>query len=339
MKLRIGVVGLGSAWQARHRPALRALADRFEVRAICEEVALLADQAAQEFDATAVDGFRALTAREDIDAVLLLSSQWYGALPILAACQLGKAIYCATNAQIMPAQASEIKSCVEASGIAFMSEFPRRHAPATLRLKELIATRLGQPQLLFCHLRSTRKPTSDGEERQEEIDHELLELVDWCRYIVGQEAISVIGIRHGSLNTHPSEHQCDYQMMSIEFDQPHDACRPAMAQISVGDYIPNDWTEAIAFRAPAAMQIHCENGIAFVDLPSTLIWFDEAGRHLESLDSERPIGEHLLCQFHRSVTSLVQNTSSLEDTFRALSIVTATQSSYREGRRIILDFN
>jgi len=39
------------------------------------------------------------------------------------------------------------------------------------------------------------------------------------------------------------------------------------------------------------------------------------------------------------VTSLVQNTSSLEDTFRALSIVTATQSSYREGRRIILDFN
>ena len=230
MKLRIGVVGLGNAWEARHRPALRALADRFEVRAICEEVALLADQAAQDFDATAVDGFRALTAREDIDAVLLLSSQWYGALPILAACQLGKAIYCATNAQILPAQASEIKSCVEAAGIAFMSEFPRRHAPATLRLKELIATRLGQPQLLFGHLRSTRKPASDGKERQEEIEHELLELVDWCRYIVGQEAISVVGIRHGSLNTHPSEHQYDYQMISIEFDQPQDACRPAMAQ-------------------------------------------------------------------------------------------------------------
>ena len=35
-----------------------------------------------------------------------------------------------------------------------MAEFPRRHAPATLRLKELIATRLGQPRLLFCHQRS-----------------------------------------------------------------------------------------------------------------------------------------------------------------------------------------
>ena len=65
-------------------------------------------RSAGRFDATAVDGFRALTAREDIDAVLLLADQWYGALPILAACQLGKAIYCATNAQIMPAQASEL---------------------------------------------------------------------------------------------------------------------------------------------------------------------------------------------------------------------------------------
>ena len=34
-----------------------------------------------------------------------------------------------------------------------MAELPRRHMPATLRLKELIATRLGEPQLLFCHLR------------------------------------------------------------------------------------------------------------------------------------------------------------------------------------------
>ena len=27
-----------------------------------------------------------------------------------------------------------------------------------------------------------------------------------------------------------------------------------------------------------------------VDLPATLVWFDEAGRHQESLDSERPVG-------------------------------------------------
>ena len=42
MRLRVGLIGLGRAWENRHRPALCALADRFEVRAVCEQVALRA---------------------------------------------------------------------------------------------------------------------------------------------------------------------------------------------------------------------------------------------------------------------------------------------------------
>ena len=38
MKLRVGLIGLGNAWEHRHRPALRALSDRYEVRAVCEEI-------------------------------------------------------------------------------------------------------------------------------------------------------------------------------------------------------------------------------------------------------------------------------------------------------------
>ena len=94
MKLRVGVIGLGDDWENRHRPALRTLADRFELHAICEEVSLRAEQAADEFDAKAVDGFRAITQREDVDALLILSPQWYGPLPILAACDAGKSVYC-----------------------------------------------------------------------------------------------------------------------------------------------------------------------------------------------------------------------------------------------------
>ena len=36
MKLRVGIVGLGGQWDSRYLPALRSLADRFEVRGICE---------------------------------------------------------------------------------------------------------------------------------------------------------------------------------------------------------------------------------------------------------------------------------------------------------------
>ncbi len=100
MKLRVGLVGLGKGWEVRHRPALRALGDRFEVRAVCEQVAQRAEQAARDFGATTVDGFRALASRDDIDAILMLAEQWYGWLPILAACEAGKAIYCATPLQL-----------------------------------------------------------------------------------------------------------------------------------------------------------------------------------------------------------------------------------------------
>ena len=84
------------------------------------------------------------------------------------------------------------------------------------------------------------------------------------------------------------------------------------------------------------MQVSCERGIAFVDLPSTLIWFDEAGRHQESLDAERPVAEQLLTQFHRAVTSLVRKTTDLEDAYRALRIVEEARRSHGEGRRVEL---
>src|SRR4029450_4925015 len=106
MKLRVGIIGLGETWDTRHRPALRALSDRFEVRAICCEVAHLASQAARDFGAAEVDGFRALCARDDVDVVLILSPEWYGPLPVLAACDYGKSVYCGAALDFdAPAQA------------------------------------------------------------------------------------------------------------------------------------------------------------------------------------------------------------------------------------------
>lgn len=337
MKLRVGIIGLGEAWETRHRPALRALGDRFEIRAVCSEVALLSEQAAREFNAQPMDGFRALMERDDIDAVLILSPDWFGLLPISAACEAGKAIYFAAGLDVQPEQARQLRDRVEASGVAFMAEFPRRQMPATLRLKELICTRLGQPRLLFCHQRRpvdanlhkrNGKPTMTD-------TRELMELVDWCRYVVGEEPTSVVGIRHVAPG---AETNADYQMMSLDFSPTDEPGRGATAQISLGHYIPKAWPEAIGFRPPAALQVSCENGIAFIDLPSTLIWFDEAGRHMESLDTERPVGEQLLTLFHRAVTSLVRKTSDLEDAYRALQIVTSSRRSFQECRRIPLEF-
>ncbi len=336
MKLRVGIVGLGPAWEGRHRPALRALSDRFQVVAVCDEIALKAEQAARDFQATPVEGFRTVASREDVDAILMLSPQWYGALPILAACEAGKAVYCAAAIDLDIPQAAALKTQVEQSGIAFMAEFPRRHAPATLRLKELIATSLGLPSLLFCHRRLAVERLHPASQRGRHLSpdtRELIELVDWCRYVVGREPTSVVGAAHRG----PQADQLDYQMMSLDFSE-MDYGQGPLAQISCGHYMPAAWSEAISFRPPAALQVCCQHGIAFIDMPATLIWFDQAGRHQESLESERPVWEQLLCHFHRAVTSLVRKTSDLEDAYRAVSVVLAAQQSLADGHRRVLDF-
>ena len=58
---------------------------------------------------------------------------------------------------------------------------------------------------------------------------------------------------------------------------------------------------------------------------------------MESLESERPVGEQLLSQFHRAVTSLVRKSGDLEDAYRAVQITLEAKRSFQEGGRIAID--
>jgi predicted dehydrogenase len=337
MKLRVGIIGLGQRWERRYCPAVQRLADRFEVRTVYASVRLLAERVARQFDVQAASGFRAVTQRDDIDAVLVLSCDWHGPLPVYAACDAGKAVFCAADLSADLEQARAIRRRVEQAGIAYVGEFPRRYAPATLRLKELLATRLGAPRLLFCHERLRETPPEDAPCPARSLPpttHIMAEMVDWCRWIVDREPHAVTGVA-----SHAPAEPCGhvYQQATLDFSPPASPAAGPLAQISCGQYIPGSWPEAISFRPPSQLQVCCERGIAFVDLPSTVTWFDQAGRHLESLETERPVGEQLLMHFHRAVTSLVCQSGDLRDAYRNLEIVLACHASSREGRRFVID--
>lgn len=327
MKLRIGVIGVGPAWESRHLPALRALSDRFEVAAVCDPVRHRAEQAARQFDSPVHDGFRALTQRDDIDGVLLLSANFFGATPIYAACDSGKAVYCAAAIELEDKEASHLRLRVLDSGIAFMAEFPCRLSPATLRLKELIATKLGAPQLLFCNRRRTCNPT---DEKRDRCSRDLVELVDWCRYVVDSEPTSLLADGHMSARGGPH----DYLSVSLDFSPARERGVGPLANIRCGYYVPESLQESVAYRRPADLKVVCQRGIAFVDLPNTVAWFDEAGQHLETLDHERPVGEQMLIHFHRATESLVLKSSSLADAHRAISIANHAKQSYQLGQRV-----
>ena len=163
---------------------------------------------------------------------------------------------------------------------------------------------------------------------------ELVELVDWCCYVVDREPVGVTGLVHRREGDAAAE---DYQMLSLHFaDGGHPAAGP-VAQISCGRYIPARWREAVTFRPLAAMQVSCQNGIAFVDLPSTLVWFDEA-RPAPGIARKRAAGRRATPT--RSsiapITSLVRRKCDMDDACRASIIVEEARRSFFEGRRIAL---
>lgn len=337
MKLRVGLIGLGDHWQTRHRPALLALANRFEVKAVCCEIAKKSEQAAKEFNALPMDGFRALMERDDIDAVLALSPDWVGPLPMIAACEAGKAVFSAAALDITPEQMDDVRERIDRSGVAFMAELPRRFAPATIRLKELIATKLGPPKLIFCHERLPAEAQSNRLRRGKYCPlswRHLMEVIDWISYVVGSRPCSVASAIH---HEQSETRNAFYQMVNLEYPAGSPTATPIMAQMSVGHYVPERWAEALSYRRPASMQICCERGMAFVDLPSSLTWFDDSGQHLESLESERPVGERMLEYFFRSVTSLVRRSSDLADTYHAMRVVISADQAARSGQRQRLD--
>jgi len=336
MKLRLGVIGLNDQWEKRYLPALRVLEDRFVLTAIYEPVAQRAALAARDVGITTHESFRALCRRPDIDAVLVLNTHWLGPLPILAACEYGKAVYLGSRVVLSLEETTQIRDAVRQSGVAFMVEFARRYSPATVRLKELMATVLGSPRLLFCHRRLSHYLKCNGLSHitpSQALHLDLIELVDWCRFVAGRSPSKVMGVVHRS--SHPDD--VDYMMMSLNFGSASEGREPnVLAQISCGKYLPPHWREAVNYRPLAELQVVCERGVAFVDLPTTLVWFDEAGRHQESFDNERPLGERLLFCFHRMVTSLVQRMSDIEDLHQTQRIIESLEQSARTGQCVFL---
>ncbi len=163
-------------------------------------------------------------------------------------------------------------------------------------------------------------------------DRELVELIDWCSFIVGRPIRSIQGVAHKGVEPDTF----DYQVLSLDLSCEADPAGTTLAQVSCGTYMPAAWHEAVNFRPPAALQVCCEKGLAFLDLPNSLIWFDEAGRHQESLDSEISVGQQLLTQFHRAVTSLVRKMGDLEDVYRGLCALRTARESSSKGMALPL---
>lgn len=325
VRIRLGVVGLGESWERRHKPALLRMSEKFEVRALYDEVAHRTRVQAAELECDAVDGFTCLIERDDVDAVYMLSTSWCGVEPIRAACRVRKPIFLAKPLGPNTAYADDVIEGLRSSGVRFMVEFPWRFYPAGIRLMELLASGLGSPQLAFCAHQVLLSDKADSSAARHELESNdlMLQMADWLRFVFSRDPTSTRSLGEYKLSHGPSR---GFETLIAEFGE------SGVGQATVRRFMQPRWTEAADFRRPASFQVVAEHGMASLEMPGEITWFDESGRHDESLEMDRPLGEMLADRFYRIIVHGLNPSPGLADMEWARSMLLQARQAQAQAR-------
>lgn len=317
--LDVGLIGVGSDWDKRYRPVLNRLRSRLRIRAIYAPVANRADSVASEFQAVWSPGLCALLERPDLKAVLVLDSGWTAHVPAQLACDRGKPVFFAGASAIGPSAIAHLAAQSAESGTTLMPDLRLRYLPATLRLRELLATKLGRPKLLRLELEPPADSTQD-----ERLQARLVELLDWCRALVGTIPVSASLARNGSLhnghsalnghavvNGHVPESDVGAQtLFEVQFAKPArggEATRVELLRKGAGALTGAD-------PLAAELRVECEGGWAEIRETHAIRWQTTGGEEtMESLADERDDLELMLDHFSRRVVGGLVPVPTFED--------------------------
>ncbi|MBB6734109.1 Gfo/Idh/MocA family protein [Cohnella zeiphila] len=140
-RLKVGIVGLGEVAQVIHLPILKALADRYEVAALCDISPSLLRWAGEFYNVSHLYRDAAELARQpDLDAVFVLNSDEYHAECAIAAARSGKHVLVEKPMTLTVADADAMIRARDESGVRIMVGYMRRYAPALLQTLEEIQT-------------------------------------------------------------------------------------------------------------------------------------------------------------------------------------------------------
>ena len=136
-RLAVGIVGCGLVAQVMHLPYLEELADRFEVRALCDISPAVLASAAERFPrARTFTDWRDLVA-EPLDAVLVLTPGSH-ALVAVAAAQAGRHVFVEKPMCLSVDEGTEMVEAAESADVALMVGYMKRFDPAYERLSEVL---------------------------------------------------------------------------------------------------------------------------------------------------------------------------------------------------------
>ncbi|MEX1095143.1 MAG: hypothetical protein WED34_03790 [Planctomycetales bacterium] len=302
------------------------LRGRISVRAVYDPVAERAAQAAADLRVPAFAGVVALGERAACDAFLLLDTGWAGieTLRLVARCR--KPIYLSGSLGSNPARIRALHAQVRSEGLTLMPEFSRRYTPATSRLHELMATKLGRPRRIVVDAVAPRADDPCLVPGQGPGIDFLTGLFDWCRYVVRTRPLRLLpGL--------PAEGAggAENHSLRLEFARPRAGGEGCLVELRLRGAPRGEAPESALVQ-----HVLCERGEARLLGSDEIVWRgDESERH-ESLAAERSEVEVMLDHFCRRVVGGLVPIPDVEDVCRAVEIACAVEECLREGREVPL---
>lgn len=316
--LDVALIGLGQDWERRYRPALLNLRHRMRVRAIQSAVGSLAEQTAAELRCEVAGGIMSLMQRSDVRALLILDTAWYGSVPAEFACRTGKPAFLAGRLGDWVPRTGELLPLAVESETPLMPDFGHRYTPATSRLKELIATRLGRPDEIVVHTRAASAAAVNG--AAAELDRETwLAALDWACHLVGTAPAEVRGRFSAE----------EDREATISFVRSAAGGAPALARVVLHrhSHTDVDWTA----------EIRCRKGVARLKGGTEIEWEDGDERRSESLSGERGGVEVMLDHFSRRAVGGLIPVPTLDDLSLAARLAEAASASRESGKPVRFD--
>jgi predicted dehydrogenase len=300
--VNLGILGLGPRWRRRYATALRALPDRFRVRAVCDAVQERADHEARALGCTAAAGPTELLEHPEVEAVLLLDAAWYRLWPLELACRVGKPVLCAVPLDHDDDHADGIQERIQERGLVVVLDLLPQLEPITRRVQQLLAGPLGTPQLVLCEWAQhdvARAPAAA--------------LLGWCAELLGATPSSVTS-----------------------------AEAPAARLASVLLEFPDGRAVQLVYRpgprnGRLRVQVVTAHGQLWIAGARRVQWTDTDGRHGVVLPRPRPAIQVLLERFYRAVTTGLGAAPDLERARRSLAWLRAVARSKTEGRKVQIE--
>lgn len=302
-KVSVALIGVGSSWELYYRNAIERLSSKLSIRAVCDSVQLRAASVADEFEATAVSCPWQLTQRTDLHAWLILDPGWYHTYPAeLAVHHARPALYANTFAPPLNDLTQILKRSLE-RGETLMPEFPQRFTPATTRLRELIATRLGPVRRIEITIPRTTEFTSIDcwlNHNQES----FVGLVDWCSCLIGSACDRVAVGAAGS----PLQVELNFRPRATAVGN------PAIVSVNFEG----------SCESQIVRRVECERGNVIMNSPTQIGWYADTASGDETLSHERSPHEIILDQFCRRALGGLVPVPTLGDALQAITITQLT---------------